>query len=77
MPDLWKTLSATHVPPLPAEFDRKVHRRLNDRLLWGQVAELVFSVAPYALVHLAQAACGLLLFTWAGRFPTRSKNDST
>ena len=45
---------------LPAEFDREVHHRLNDRLLWGQVAELVFGVLPYALAHMVQAACGWL-----------------
>ncbi|HVC97936.1 MAG TPA: hypothetical protein VND64_29970 [Pirellulales bacterium] len=77
MQDLWETLSATDVPPLPAEFDREVHHRLNDRLLWGQVAELVFGVLPYALAHMVQAACGWLLFTWSGRFPTSSRNDQT
>ncbi len=77
MQDLWETLSTTDVPPLPAEFDREVHHRLNDRLLWSQIAELVFAVLPYALIHLAQGVCGLLLFTWSGRFPTRSTKDQT
>lgn len=77
MQDLWEALSATDVPPPPAEFDREVHRRLNGRLAWSQVAELVFGVMPYALAQMAQAVCGALLFTWSGRFPTSSKNDQT
>jgi hypothetical protein len=77
MQDLLETLAATVVPPLPAEFDREVHHRLNGRLLAGQVAELVFNVLPYALGHLVQALCGLLSFTWSGRFPAEKKNDQT
>ena len=76
MQDIWETLSTTDVPPVPAEFDREVHHRLNDRLLWSQVAELVFLVVPYALVHMVQAVCGLLQFTWSGRFSTRSKDGA-
>ena len=77
MQDLWESLSTTDVPPLPAEFEREVHHRLNDRLLWSQVAELVFAVLPFVLMHMAQAVCGLLLFTWSGRFPARSRDDQT
>jgi hypothetical protein len=77
MQDLWESLSTTEVPPPPAEFDRGVHHRLNDRLLWGQVAELVFGVLPYALVHLGPAVCGFLVFTWSGRFPARSSKDQS
>ena len=75
MQDLWESLSTTDVPPLPVEFDRSVHHRLNDRLLWTHLAELVFVVLPYVLVHLGQAMCGWLRFTWSGRFPADPKND--
>jgi hypothetical protein len=77
MQDLREILSATEVPLLPADFDRAVHHRLNGRLLAGHVAELVFAVLPYALGHLVQAVCGLLSFTWSGRFPAGSSKDQT
>lgn len=67
--DLFEALSKSPAPPPPPDFDAAVHRRLNDALWFGQVLELICQVAPYALVHFAQAAFGLIAFTFMGRYP--------
>ena len=68
--DLLELLAATEIPPVPADFDRDVHQRVNHALLLGHVAELGLRVLPYALVHMAQALFGLAALTLSGRFPT-------
>jgi len=67
--DLFEQLAEDDVPPVPADFDRKVHARVNDSLLSVHLTEFVFRVVPYALGHFAQATIGLLIFTLCGRFP--------
>ncbi|MDZ4819908.1 MAG: hypothetical protein SGJ20_13140 [Planctomycetota bacterium] len=56
------------VPPMPAAFNRRVHQRLNSRLLAGQLFDLAFKGLAYSFVHLGLALAGLFVFTCTGRF---------
>jgi len=67
--DLLERLAESEIPPLPADFDREVHDRVNDALMFAHFAEFGLRVLPYALVHMAQALIGLLTLTLSGRFP--------
>lgn len=67
--DLLERLAESEIPPVPADFDREVHERVNDALMLGHFAEFGLRVLPYALVHMAQALIGLLTLTLSGRFP--------
>jgi hypothetical protein len=67
--DLFAKLADKDVPPVPADFDRQVHTRLNDSLLGVHVTEFLFQVVPYALWHFAQAAIGLVVLSLSGGFP--------
>ena len=67
--DLFELLAEKDVPPVPADFDRQVHSRVNDSLIAVHVTEFVFQVVPYAILHFVQAVIGLVGFTLAGEFP--------
>lgn len=75
--NLLERLAESEVPPLPADFDRSVHQRLNQALLVGQFVELFFRTLPYALAHFALGVLGAVAFTLSGRFPVAHPNDST
>lgn len=75
--DILERLAESDVPPLPANFDRSVHQRLNQVLLVGQFAELLFRTLPYALAHFAQGVIGAVAFTLSGQFPVSRLKDST
>lgn len=75
--DILDRLAEREVPPLPANFDRSVHQRLNQVLLVGQVAELLFRTLPYALGHFGQGLLGAVVFTLSGQFPVSRPKDST
>jgi hypothetical protein len=72
--DLFELLAEKDVPPVPANFDREVHSRVNDSLLAMQVMEFLFQVVPYALLHFGQGVIGLVGFTLAGGFPHDSRD---
>ena len=74
--DLLERLAESEVPPLPADFDRSVHQRLNQALLVGQFVELFFRTLPYALAHFALGVLGAVIFTLSGQFPAASPNNS-
>ena len=67
--DIFEQLAQHDVPPMPTDFDRQVHHRVNDSLLGVHVTEFVFQVMPYALLHFAQAVMGLAMLTLSGGFP--------
>jgi hypothetical protein len=73
--DILEQLAATEIPPVPADFDRDVHQRVNHALVLAHVAELGLRVLPYALVHMAQALIGLFSLTLSGRFPANSSTQ--
>lgn len=67
--DLLEQLAQSEIPPVPADFDRDVHERVNDALTLGHIAEFGLRVLPYAFVHMAQALIGFISLTLSGRFP--------
>ncbi len=68
--DLLEQLAQSEIPPVPADFDRDVHERVNHALMLGHFAEFGLRVLPYAFVHMAQALIGFISLTLSGRFPT-------
>ena len=73
--DLLEQLAETAVPPLPADFDRSVHQRLNKTLVVGQLIEFVGVALPYALVEFVRSIGAAALYTSSGRYPARPKNN--
>lgn len=67
--DLFEMLAEKDVPPVPTDFDRQVHARVNDSLIGIHVLEFVFQAVPYAMLNFAQALIGLFGFTLSGGFP--------
>jgi hypothetical protein len=70
--DSLEQLAAAEIPPVPADFDGNLHRRVNHALTLGQAAEFALHVLPYAVVHLAQALCGWAALTLSGKYPDDS-----
>jgi hypothetical protein len=68
MPDLLEQLAQLDVPPVPTEFDVRLHERVNRGLLAGQTAEFVLKAIPYTVLHLAGAVWGLVVYTLTGRY---------
>lgn len=68
-PDWIEQLAEQEVPPMPVDFDRGLHQKVNDSLLGVHYLELVCRAAPYALLHFAIAMIGALRFSLTGEFP--------
>jgi hypothetical protein len=67
--DIFEQLAERDVPPVPGDFDRHVHQRVNDSLFGVHMTEFVFQVIPYAILHFGQALFGLVALTLSGGFP--------
>ena len=65
--DLFEQLACPEVPPPPANFERRVHLRLNKYLAALHVVEFALRAVPYALGHFAKAVVGLARYTFTGR----------
>ena len=68
-------LARTDVPPLPADFDRRLHRRLNGRLLLVHLADLGLRGLPWAMGHFLRAVAALVAYSAQGRYPNRHPDD--
>ena len=68
--DLLEKLAELPVPPAPEPepFDRAVHKRINQRLLIGQLSDFVFKGLGFAAAHFAKAVAGCLRLTVTGKF---------
>jgi len=64
------------VPPVPKQFDQRLHDRVNRVLLATHVLDLVLKGFPYAIGHFAQAVGGLIFLTLSGRFPKVRKPNN-
>ncbi len=53
--DVLEQLADTEIPPVPREFDRSVHDRLNTLLVVEHLFDLLMRGVPYALGHFAEA----------------------
>jgi hypothetical protein len=73
--DLLERLAETAVPPLPADFDRAVHQRLNRTLVVGHLIDFAAVALPMALVEFARAAIAAALYTLSGRYPTTTNTQ--
>jgi hypothetical protein len=75
--DLLEKLAELPIPPAPPPkaFDRAVHRRINSRLIVGQMFDLLFHGFGFAIVHFAKATLGLLRLTFTGKLPVKKEQD--
>lgn len=65
--NLLDQLSQQPVPPPPSDFGRRVHRRLNDWLLFGQLTDFAVRGLLYAALHFFRALIAGVIFTVTGR----------
>lgn len=68
-------LAEATVPPLPDDFDRSVHQRLNRTLVAGQLTEFACVALPCALAELARALAAAVVYTSSGRYPAASQKN--
>ena len=68
-------LAEATVPPLPADFDRSVHERLNRTLAVGQLTEFACIALPCALAEFARAVAAAVVYTSSGRYPAASQEN--
>ena len=57
-------------PPLPTEFDRNLHRRLNHSLTTQHVFDLGLRALPCAAMEFVRALIGMATLTVTGKFPS-------
>jgi hypothetical protein len=67
MDDILLQLAEKDVPPVPEEFDVRVHERLNSTLLLIQILELTWSMLPRAMFAMLRSVMHLMLFTIFGQ----------
>jgi hypothetical protein len=74
--DLLEQLAELPVPPAPPPqtFDREIHRRINSRLIVGQVFDLSLQGFTYASANFAKALLGFARLTLTGKLDG-PKND--
>lgn len=68
MPDALEQLAELDVPPPPVQFDRSVHQRLNQALIFIHVIEFIFRVVPFSITRFARTFWAFLRFTLRGNF---------
>lgn len=73
--ELLEQLAETTVPPLPADFDRSVHQRLNRTLFVSQLVDFVGVAMPCGLAEFVQAVAAAAVYTSLGRYPAANKNN--
>lgn len=74
--DVFDQLAETEVPPIPADFDRSIHQRLNRVLLAIHLIDLGTRGILYAMTHFGSAVIGLLTLTFSGRYSTDRRDRS-
>lgn len=60
-------LADQQVPPVPEDFDEKLHTRVNRTLLSRDLFDLGLRAAPWAMLTFAQSLIDLFSFTVSGR----------
>lgn len=74
--DLFEQLADQKVPPVPENFNRRVHQRLNKTLVVLHVAELMLRVLPYCALLFGRAVVGMISYTASGRYPEERSSRS-
>ena len=75
MPNLFEELAEREIPPLPADFGRGVHQRVNRSLVTLQLLDLLWRGLPLAFIHFGRAVIGVVAFTLTGKFPVEKKRE--
>ena len=74
--NILEQLAELEVPSKRVDLQRRVHERLNVRLLSLHLVELALRALPFAFVCLSEAFAGLVFFTVTGRFPKKGEDDA-
>lgn len=69
-------LGEQRVPERPPEFQRRVHERLNARLVVAHIVEFMAEVLPFACFHFLNSLGGAVFFSITGRYPERGDNHA-
>ena len=69
--NLLEQLNQTEVPPPPREMERDVHRRVNQWLLFAQVADLVLRAFLHCAVNFMEAVLSAVEFSLTGKYSQR------
>lgn len=72
--DPFDLLAEIEVPEVPAQFDRRLHQRLNAALLSAHLLEFVCYALPGALLAFLVCVGNWMAYTATGR---TARNDST
>ena len=74
--DLLEKLAEIPIPPAPAPqtFDREVNKRINSRLIVGQVTDLLLRGFVFGIIHFTWAALGVVRYTFTGKLETPKNN---
>jgi hypothetical protein len=75
MDDILQQLAEEDVPPVPAEFDVRVHERVNSTLLLIQILEFTGSMLPRAMFAMLRSVLHLLLVTIFGQHVSDENGD--
>ena len=78
--ELLDELRTVEIPPLPEDFDDRVHHQLNHWLVASHLLEFAGRALPVAFGHFAAAVLALAAFSLTGRFdfvPTKGENDES
>ncbi len=74
--DLFTELAEIPVPPVPADLDKEVHRRLNRVLLTSQLVEFCWQALPQAALAMFACLRAFLTFTITGKMTDKSDGVS-
>ena len=69
----FEQLADVEVPPLPTDFDRAFHQRLNHSLVALQMLDLLVRGLPYAFGQFGRAVLGLIVYSFTGHFVQEKK----
>lgn len=66
--DPLRQLAQLEVPPLPEDFDRQLHQKINHGLLLTHLFDLLIRGLPFAVMCFSQAFMGLVMYSLSGRY---------
>ena len=69
-------LSGQPVPERPREFRRRLHERINARLLAVQIWEVAACVLPYACIHFLVTLLAGVIYSITGRDPQKGDDHA-
>ena len=72
--DVFDELEKVDVPPVPEDFARQIHHRLNTRLLTVHLLDLALRGLPYALFHFVRALTSLVVYSLVGRYDVKRRS---